>query len=132
MFGEEDLVKTHDERNNMISIIIICSFALVIARLCYLQIYKGDLLYQYSVENRLREEILRAPRGIVYSRDGKVIVNNNPRFDAIVTRQYLIEKEKTIKRLSEILKIPVELIQRIIKRNSSYFRGNTKINVQKS
>jgi len=118
MFGEEDLVKTHDERNNMISIIILSAFALILARLCYLQIYKGDVLFQYSIENRLREEILRAPRGIIYSRDNKVLVNNYPRFDAIVTRQYLIDKEKTTQRLSEILNLPLDLIKRIIKRNS--------------
>lgn len=118
MFGEEDIVKSHEERSNIISLFIIAAFGLIIARLCYLQIYKGDLLLQYSVENRLREEIIRAPRGVISSRDGKVLVNNHPRFDAIVTRQYLDKAEKTLNRLSQILSMPVENIKRIIKKNS--------------
>ena len=94
MFGEEDVVKSHEERSNIISLIVIASFGIVLARLCYLQIYKGVLLLQFSVENRLREEIIRAPRGLIQSRDGKVLVNNYPRFDAILTRQYLVNDKK--------------------------------------
>lgn len=118
MFGEDDVVKSHEERANYLSIIILMAFGLIFARLVFLQIFKGDLLYRYSLENRLREEVIRAPRGIITSRDGQILVNNYPRFDVMITRQYLKDKKKTYERLSEILNMPVELIEKIIKKNS--------------
>lgn len=118
MFGEEDVVKSHEERANTLTILIAVAFGLVLARLIFLQIIKGEILYQYSLENRLREEVIRAPRGVVLSRDNKVLVNNYPRFDVVLTRQYLKNEEKTLSRLSEILGISVENIKKTIKRNS--------------
>jgi len=118
MFGEDDVVKSHEERANYLMIIIMMAFGLIFARLIYLQVFKGDLLYRYSLENRLREEVIRAPRGVISSRDGVVLVNNYPRFDVMITRQYLKKKEKTYKRLSEILSLTVENIEKVIKRNS--------------
>lgn len=119
MFGEDDVVKSHEERANYLAIIVLLAFGLVFSRLIYLQVFKGDLLYRYSLENRLREEIIRAPRGVISSRDGQVLVNNYPRFDVMVTRQYLKNKSETLKRVSEILEITVENIEKTIKRSSS-------------
>jgi penicillin-binding protein 2 len=119
MFGEEDLVKSHEARSKTITLVMLIAFSCILARLVFLQIYKGDQLYQYSLENRLREEIIRAPRGIIYSRDQKVLVNNYPRFDAIITRQYLTSPEATLNRLSEILKIPKTAIEKTIKKYST-------------
>jgi penicillin-binding protein 2 len=119
MFGEDDVVKSHEDRANYLSILIILAFGLIFARLIFLQVYKGDLLYKYSLENRLREEIIRAPRGVITSRDGEILVNNYPRFDVMVTRQYLKDAKTTLKRVSEILALPVDTIEKTIKRNSS-------------
>ena len=118
MFGEDDIVKSHEERANYLIVIVLIAFGLIFARLIFLQVFKGDLLYRYSLENRLREEIIRAPRGVISSRDGVVLVNNYPRFDVMITRQYLKDKNKTYERLSQILNISVESIERIIKKNS--------------
>nr|MDH4468632.1 penicillin-binding protein 2 [Bacteriovoracaceae bacterium] len=118
MFGEDDIVRLHEERANLILVIIIFSMMLILLRLAYLQLYKGDVLLQYSLENRLREEVIYAPRGVIYGRSGEILVDNNPRFDAILTRQYVKNKEETLKRLSQILVIPKETIQRIIQKNS--------------
>jgi penicillin-binding protein 2 len=118
MFGEDDVVKSHEERANYLMIIVLAAFGLIFARLIFLQVFKGDLLYRYSLENRLREEIIRAPRGVISSRDGVVLVNNYPRFDVMITRQYLKDKKMTYTRLSEILDMSVENIEKVIKRNS--------------
>jgi len=118
MFGEDDLVRLHEERANSILVIVMFALLSIFIRLVYLQLYKGDLLLQYSLENRLREEIIYAPRGIVYGRNGEVLVDNNPRFDAILTRQYVKERDKTINRLAQILGMTEQNIEKIIQKNS--------------
>ena len=119
MFGEEELVKVHKERATLISYIITAAFGLVLARLWYLQVYKGETLHNYSIQNRLRKEVVWAPRGLIYSRDDQLLVDNIPRFDVILTPQFLMEKDATLAKLSQILTIPLEDINKIMKKNSN-------------
>lgn len=119
MFGEEELVKIHKERATQISYIVMCAFGLILARLWYLQVYKGETLHNYSIQNRLRKEVVWAPRGYIYSRDDQLLVDNIPRFDAILTPQFLLDKDETLKKLAGILETDVESIEAIMKKNSN-------------
>jgi penicillin-binding protein 2 len=119
MFGEEELVKIHKDRATLISYIITACFGLVLARLWYLQVYKGETLHNYSIQNRLRKEVVWAPRGQVFSRDDQLLVDNVPRFDAILTPQFLQDKEQTIARLTKILGLEPDAIPKILKKNSN-------------
>jgi penicillin-binding protein 2 len=119
MFGEEELVKIHKERATLLSYIITAAFGLVLARLWYLQVYKGETLHNYSIQNRLRKEVVWAPRGLIYSRDDQLLVDNVPRFDAILTPQFLMDNEVTLHKLAKIMKIDVSVITNILKKNSN-------------
>ena len=116
MFGEDDLVKSHQERADVIFNIIVIAFAILLARLWYLQIYRGKQFFNYSLENRLRKDVVRAPRGMIFSRNNILLTHNVPRFDAIVTPQYLESSEETIQYLSEILGMTPVAIKKILKR----------------
>lgn len=122
MFGEEELVKIHKDRAALISYIITAAFGLVLARLWYLQVYKGETLHNYSIQNRLRKEVVWAPRGLIYSRDDQLLVDNIPRFDAILTPQFLIDKEETLEKLAKILSTDVASIEQVLKKNSNQAR----------
>src|SRR5690606_6574295 len=122
MFGEEELVKIHKDRATLISYIVTAAFGLVLARLWYLQIYKGETLHNYSIQNRLRKEVVWAPRGLIYSRDDQLLVDNIPRFDAILTPQFLIDREETLAKLAKILSLDPESIDGILKKNSNQAR----------
>jgi penicillin-binding protein 2 len=117
MFGEEEVIKLHRSRAQAIINILLIAFAVILARLWYLQIYKGKILYEFSLKNRLRKEVLTAPRGMMFSRNNFIMVDNVPRFDAILTPQYLLEKEKTITILAKILGMDVLSINKIIEKN---------------
>lgn len=60
MFGEQEVVKSHKPRAEIISGIVLMSFAIIMARLWYLQIYKGAEFFKYSLENKLRREVVKA------------------------------------------------------------------------
>ncbi len=118
MFGEEDLIKVHKARGVQVANIILFCFSLIFIRLWYLQIFKGELYHKFSLQNRLRKEIVRAPRGMIFDRNGELLVDNIPRFDAILTRQFLSNKKETLDRLSDILSMDVKDIKKIIKKMS--------------
>lgn len=122
MFGEDEVIRSHKSRADLLSIIIVLCFFMVLARLWYLQVYQGDELYRYSVENTLRREIVKAPRGMIFSRNNQLLVHNTPRFDAVVTPQYLQNKDHTLDKLSKILDMPKEDIEAVLKKNSGQAR----------
>ncbi len=122
MFGEDDLVKSHQERADIILNIIVVCFAILLARLWYLQIYHGKMFFNYSLENRLRKDVVRAPRGMIFSRNNVLLTHNVPRFDAIITPQYLEGDDETIGYLSKILELTPDSIFKTLKK----YQGQAK------
>lgn len=122
MFGEDDLVKSHQERADIILNIIVVCFAILLARLWYLQIYHGKMFFNYSLENRLRKDVVRAPRGMIFSRNNVLLTHNVPRFDAIITPQYLEGDDETIPYLAKILETTPESIVKTLKK----YQGQAK------
>ena len=118
MFGQEDIVKGHRRRATLIGNGVLLCFAIILSRLWYLQVFKGEQLYQWSIKNRLRKETIAAPRGIIYDRNGELLVDNIPRFDAVITPQYIKERKQTLHRLAGILSMPVNNIQTILQKNA--------------
>ncbi len=76
-------------------------------RLWYVQIYKGDFYRGQSERNRVRKIEIPAPRGIIYDRNGEVILGNSPYFDLVFIPQYVKDRDTTFKILSRLLHVPV-------------------------
>lgn len=124
MFAEEEVIKSHKDRGDILFTIIAICFGVIIIRLWYLQIYQGDMLYQYSIKNRLRKENVSAPRGMIFSRNNQLLVHNIPRFDAVIIPQYFTRKTRkaTIKKLGKILSMSEKDIEQILKK----YRGQAR------
>ncbi|MBT6324578.1 MAG: penicillin-binding protein 2 [Bdellovibrionales bacterium] len=122
MQKEDDLVKLHSGRAAIIGNLILFAFLILFIRLWYLQIYRGDIFHLYSVENLLRKEVVKAPRGMIFSRNNNLLVHNVPRFDAIIIPQYLKNKNESLKKVAKVLDMPLTSIQKIIKKNSGQAR----------
>ncbi|MAE58985.1 MAG: penicillin-binding protein 2 [Halobacteriovorax sp.] len=116
MFSEEEVVRSHKDRADIIITLVTLSFGFILIRLWYLQIYQGDMLYEYSIKNRLRKEVISASRGMIFSRNNQLLVHNVPRFDAIIIPQYLSNKKQTLIKLSEILDMSVSSIEKTLKK----------------
>ncbi len=122
MFGEDDLVRQHKGRADTIGNILILCFVIILARLWYLQIYQGELFYKFSLENRLRKEVIKAPRGMIFSRNSQMMIHNIPRFDAVIIPQYLKNKNTTLERLSKVLEMSVDDIRSTLAKNRTQAR----------
>lgn len=94
------------------SLLVVFSIAAIIARLWFLQIYRGDYYQLISERNRIRKIEVLAPRGVIYDRNGKVILGNRPFFDLVYIPQYVDDKDTTFAILSRILHIPVASFER--------------------
>ena len=83
----------------------IAVLAILFIRLFSLQIIKKGELYKRSEANRIQLFFDPAPRGIIYDRNGKVMVENIGSFSVLFSPTNLTreETEETLKKLGEIL-----------------------------
>jgi penicillin-binding protein 2 len=86
---------------------VIATLAILFIRLFSLQIIKKGELYKRSEANRIQLFFDPAPRGIIYERNGKVIVENIGSFSVLFSPTNLTheETEEILKRLGEILNL---------------------------
>src|SRR5271169_2616255 len=90
--------------------IVLFTLALFI-RLWYLQAVKGTYYYEQAESNRIRPVKLRPPRGIIYDRSGRPIVENVLTFDISLVPEDTPDLNATIDKLSAILKVTPESIR---------------------
>ena len=114
-----------DERNqagrlHVMLLICLVLFTVLIGRMVYLQLWRGDYYAKQSDGNRLRQSKISAPRGLIYDSEGKVLVNNLPGY-AVVLQKQSKYKEETLQRLSTLLDMPVEDIKKKIAASANYY-----------
>ncbi len=76
---------------------------IVLSRLFYLQILRGDTYKQISEQISIRSEEVRARRGLILDRNGKVLADNRPYFEIVVIPQDLHDKEKSLDFLARLI-----------------------------
>jgi penicillin-binding protein 2 len=72
------------EGMSLLRFLVLLVFTLLAFRVIYLQVVKGSYYTEMSRENRTRFALIRAPRGIIYDRNGEKLVRNVPSFDMVV------------------------------------------------
>lgn len=104
------------------TLLVVCLvlFAVLLGRMVYLQLWRGDYYAKQSDGNRLRQPRILAPRGIIYDSEGKELVNNLPGY-AVVLQKQSSYKPETLQRLSNLLQMPVEEINAKIKASENFY-----------
>lgn len=104
------------------TLLVVCLvlFAVLLGRMLYLQLWRGDYYAKQSDGNRLRQSRILAPRGIIYDSEGKELVNNLPGY-AVVLQKQSSYKPETLQRLSNLLQMPVEEINAKIKASENFY-----------
>jgi len=112
-----DTAKKDDEyanRLNFLGILFLLVIVILITRVAYLQLYDGQHYAELADGNRIRIIPTIAPRGTFFDRNGQLLVTNRPGF--VVSLLPLTEpiSPEVIQRVSKLLDVPVEEIQRRI------------------
>jgi penicillin-binding protein 2 len=88
----------------ILGIIMLAAFAVLFARLWFMQIVSGNDYKKKAEGNRIREISIEAPRGKILDRNGKVLVKNrNALTISIVPAEMRDQKVLVIERLSKLL-----------------------------
>ena len=100
---------------------IMAVFAILVARLFYLQVIERDEFSRLSENNCIRLQSIDPPRGMIFDRYGILLVENRPSFDLNIVLKDAKPVKHTVERLAHYLKTPSEeLLSRIEHRNGLY------------
>ena len=108
---EEALIEKPLKRKelNLFWFFILITFFILGGRAAYLNVIKGDYFTEISKGNRVRQIVIKAPRGKIMDKFGQVLVKNIPSIDVIAIPHDLPEdlvfQEKISRELGGILDI---------------------------
>lgn len=113
---------------------VILAFLGLTGKLWYVQIIKGDQYAEQAENNRIRKIRLAAPRGTIYDREGKVLVDNKPSFDVYFhpltikgktpTESRLL-RLKYLEKISRLLNVDFSLLKKRFNQGGGY--GTIKV-----
>ena len=102
---------------------VAAAFLILFVRLFYLQVIQGEELRRLSENNCIRLQNTHPPRGLIFDRNGILLVDNRPAFNLGIILNDAKPVERTIEKLSRLINIPAsELMSKIVhnKGASSY------------
>ena len=90
-------------------ILIYLFFALLYALLVYrtysLQVYSFSSYELASIENKTKTVLVQPTRGIIYDRNGNILINNVPSYDLIIQPSQITDIQTYLDRLDSIISI---------------------------
>ncbi len=88
------------QRLTLVMVCVVAAAVILILRLIFLQIIKGQEYRRMSLNNSIRLQSIDAPRGLIFDRNGNLLVDNRPSFDLYISMKDARPVEDTIGRLA--------------------------------
>ncbi|MFQ5454843.1 MAG: penicillin-binding protein 2 [Nitrospirota bacterium] len=105
---QDDLIKVLQSRIRWLGIFIFLLLGFLLFRAWYLQVINGDNYKELSKNNRVRIVTIRPPRGLIYDRNGTLLINNLPSFNLYLVLNDIPDIAKVIDRLDKMIGIDKE------------------------
>ena len=74
-------------RIGTIQVVAFILLALLGARLYYLQVVKGEYYMERAENQRIRHIPIPAPRGVIFDRNGKILVDSRPTYNVVLSNE---------------------------------------------
>ncbi|USI87018.1 penicillin-binding protein 2 [Acinetobacter johnsonii] len=115
--------------------IVVFFLLILVTRYAYLQLVQFDEFSTASDQNRIRLQPLAPARGYIYDRNGVLLADNYPVFTATMSRADVTDIDATIERLTPILELTPDDIERFnsrIKASGKTERVSIKLNLNEN
>src|SRR5450631_3461441 len=83
--------------------VIAVVFTVLAVAFWVLQVVQHDKYAELAENNNQRTLALRAPRGVVFDRDGRVLVENRHSYSISIVREHTTDLNRTIRLLASVL-----------------------------
>jgi penicillin-binding protein 2 len=103
----------------MLQLAAIVVFAALTLSFWYIQIVQHAKFKEMAENNHQRTLALRAPRGVVFDRAGRLLVENRHSFNISIVREYTKDLNRTIRLLAAVAGIDEARVRQIVDRHRS-------------
>ncbi len=120
--GQEEQIREYQDRFRFLYAALFVALGILLLRMVFLQILSGDKMRRYSEENRIKRVKVAAPRGMIFDRNRKLLIDNRPAFDLEIIPQYLKESRRSgevITMLSKMVHMPEDEIKEVLDKNKT-------------
>ncbi len=109
--------RTTTARLTAFTVVVIAVFSTLAVAFWYFQVVEGATFARMAENNHLRRLSLRAPRGVMFDRDGQLLVENRDAFTISILREHSAALDQTIHRLSAVAGVDEQEIRETIRRH---------------
>jgi penicillin-binding protein 2 len=102
-------------RFQVVVYLVVSVFVVLLLRLWFLQIIRGESYRNLSENNRIRLEDIPPTRGIIYDRHGRILVDNRPAFKLALIPADVSDLKHTLDKLGRILKVEEPQLEEKVK-----------------
>jgi len=106
-----------NQRLTLLMVFVCIAFAVLVARLLYLQVIKGHEYRRLSEINSIRLQDIDAPRGLVFDRHDQLVVDNRPAFNLHIILKDAKPIEDTLAKLSPLINMSMGDLKAQIEKN---------------
>ncbi len=104
-------------RLTLLRVAIGAAFGLLAGGFWFFQVVQHAQFKEMAENNHQRTLTLRAPRGIIYDRTGKLLVENRNSFNISIVREHTKDLDRTVRVLSAVTGVAEKAVRDIVDRN---------------
>src|ERR1700716_3402004 len=93
-------------RLSILQVVIAAVFSVLAVSFWVLQVVQHAKFEEMAENNHQRTLALRAPRGLVFDRDGRIMVENRHSYSISIVREHTKDINRTVRVLASVLGIP--------------------------
>lgn len=105
----------------LLQLLVLALFLSFALRFWYLQLHRGQEFAEKAENNRIRQQLIHAPRGLIRDRNGVLLAVNEPSYALAIVREDSPNVRRALEQVSQWLDMDVALLQ------ESYDMGRSRI-----
>ena len=118
------MAQTEDRRRVALRLVVlqvgvVVTFAVLAISFWYLQVVQHARFQEMAENNHQRTLALRAPRGVLFDRNGKVLVENRLSFNVSIVREHTKDLDRTIRLLAAVAGLDSAYVRQVVDRHRS-------------
>ncbi|RPI77281.1 MAG: penicillin-binding protein 2, partial [Desulfobacteraceae bacterium] len=87
----------------VVTCLILAAFLVIVLRLWFLQVVRGNLYRMQSERNRIHLQDIPPFRGLIFDRHGELLVDNRPSYNVFITPEEIQDREQLLVTLERML-----------------------------
>jgi penicillin-binding protein 2 len=104
-------------RLTVLQTLVTVVFSVLTVSFWVLQVVQHERYRELAENNHQRTLSLRAPRGVVFDRDGRVLVDNRSSYSISIVREHTVDIDRTVRTLAAVLGVEEQQVREIVDRH---------------